>query len=57
MAWARVSGREQEREGFSLDVQIDGFNEFGRRENATIDPIFRIAETATRAEERKNSKS
>lgn len=56
MAWARVSGREQEREGFSLDVQIDGLMEFGRRENATIDPIFRIAETATRAEERKKFK-
>lgn len=56
MAWARVSGREQEREGFSLDVQIDGFKEYGRRENAIIDPIFRIAETATRAEERKEFK-
>ena len=56
MAWARVSGREQEREGFSLDVQIDGFMEFGRREKADIDPIFRIAETATRAEERKEFK-
>lgn len=56
MAWARVSGREQEREGFSLDVQIDGFKEFGRREKADIDPIFRIAETATRADERKEFK-
>ena len=56
MAWARVSGREQEREGFSLDVQIDAFKEFGRRENAVIDPIFRIAETATRTDERKEFK-
>ena len=56
MAWARVSGREQEREGFSLDVQIDAFKEFGRRENAVIEPIFRIAETATRTDERKEFK-
>ena len=53
MAWARVSSREQEREGFSLEVQEDGFREFGRQAKAVVDPIFRIAETATKTEERK----
>lgn len=56
MAWARVSSREQEEEGFSLDVQINGFLELGRREKAIVDPIFRIAETATKAAERKEFK-
>lgn len=52
-ALARVSSREQKEEGFSLDVQVEGFWEWGRRANAIIAPIFKIAETATKAEERK----
>lgn len=53
MAWARVSSREQEQEGFSLEVQENGFLEFGRREKAIVDPIFRVAETATKTAERR----
>lgn len=56
MAWARVSSREQKEEGFSLEVQENGFLEFGQREKATVDPIFRIAETATKAEQRREFK-
>lgn len=52
MALARVSSREQEREGFSLDVQIDAFNAFSKKHNGVADPIFRIAETATKSEQR-----
>lgn len=50
---ARVSSREQEREGFSLDVQEDAFHEYARRRNGVVDKLFRIAETATKAEQRK----
>lgn len=56
MALARVSSREQEQEGFSLEVQEDGFREYGRQNKAVVDPIFRIAETATKTEERRKFK-
>jgi site-specific DNA recombinase len=56
MAWARVSSREQKEEGFSLEVQENGFLEFGRRENAIIAPIFRVAETATKTTDRREFK-
>jgi DNA invertase Pin-like site-specific DNA recombinase len=56
MALARVSSREQEQEGFSLEVQEEGFREYGRQNKAVVDPIFRIAETATKAEERRKFK-
>jgi DNA invertase Pin-like site-specific DNA recombinase len=54
-AVARVSGREQKREGFSLEVQEDGFKAYCARNNAIIDTsrFWKIAETATRSEERK----
>ncbi|QGJ68645.1 Resolvase [Planctomycetales bacterium 10988] len=52
MAWARVSSREQEQEGFSLDVQETGFHEWGKHENAVVDPIFKVSETATKTAER-----
>jgi len=52
MALARVSSREQEREGFSLEVQIDGFNSFSKKHKGVADPIFRIAETATKSQQR-----
>jgi len=53
IALARVSSREQEREGFSLDVQEEAFKEYAERHNATLVETFRIAETATRSQERK----
>lgn len=53
VAQARVSSREQEREGFSLEVQEDAFADYARREGGEIVKLFRIAETATKPEERR----
>ncbi len=52
MAWARVSSREQKDEGFSLDVQLDAFEDFARREKAVLQKTFEVAETGTKTEER-----
>jgi DNA invertase Pin-like site-specific DNA recombinase len=52
MAWARVSSREQKDEGFALDVQLDVFEDFARREKAVLQKTFKVAETGTKAEER-----
>lgn len=49
---ARVSSREQEREGFSLDVQVDALRRYAEREGGKVDPLFRIAETASKRDER-----
>ena len=56
VALARVSSREQEREGFSLDVQVDALRKYAEREGGTITKLFRIAETASKHEERKTFK-
>jgi len=56
VALARVSSREQEREGFSLDVQVDGLNRYAERQGGTIVKLFRIAETASKKDERKTFK-
>lgn len=53
IALARVSSREQEREGFSLEVQRDGFKKFAKKNNGDIVRLFSIAETASKKEERK----
>ncbi len=53
IALARVSSREQEREGFSLEVQEDAYREYARKHRGEIVRMFRIAETATKSEERK----
>lgn len=53
IALARVSSREQEREGFSLDVQEDAFGEYAKKQRGELVRLFRIAETATKSEERK----
>lgn len=53
IGFARVSSREQEREGFSLDVQVEAFEHYAHRHDGVVDKIFRIAETATKAEQRK----
>ncbi|MFW6039434.1 MAG: recombinase family protein, partial [bacterium] len=50
---ARVSSREQEREGFSLEVQEEALHRFAEQQDGVIDQLFRIAETASKAEERK----
>jgi len=53
IGFARVSSREQEREGFSLDVQEEAFEFYAKREKGVVDKVFRIAETATKTEQRK----
>jgi len=53
LALARVSSREQEREGFSLDVQEDALRHYAERNGGTIVKLFRIAETATKQDERR----
>ena len=53
VALARVSSREQEREGFSLDVQEDALRRYAEHHGGEIVKLFRIAETATRSQERR----
>jgi len=52
-ALARVSSREQEREGFSLDIQDDALRHFAATNGGKIVRLFKIAETASKAEERR----
>ncbi|MGH7213640.1 MAG: recombinase family protein [Tepidisphaeraceae bacterium] len=56
VAWARVSSARQKKEGFSLEDQELRLTEFAGRLGGRIDTIFKIAETATRREERKTFK-
>ncbi|MCD0459531.1 recombinase family protein [Roseiconus lacunae] len=51
-----MSSREQEQEGFSLAVQEEGFGRWEKLHNAVVDPLFVVAETASKAEERKKFK-
>lgn len=53
VALARVSSREQEREGFSLDVQVEGLHKHAERLGGEIVKLYKVAETASKAEERK----
>ena len=53
VALARVSSREQEREGFSLDIQEDALKRFAESHEGKIVRLFKIAETASKADERK----
>src|SRR5215210_330159 len=52
IALARVSSREQEKEGHSLDVQEGALRAFAAREGGQIIRLWRIAETATKTEGR-----
>src|SRR5436189_5823018 len=52
LALARVSSREQEREGFSLDIQEEAFKRYALAAGGEVVKLFRIAETATRRDER-----
>ncbi len=56
VALARVSSREQEREGFSLDIQVDALRQYAERNNGEIVQLFRIAETASKHDERSTFK-
>lgn len=51
-ALARVSSREQEREGFSLEVQEEALQKYAERHNGDIVKMFKIAETASKPQER-----
>jgi site-specific DNA recombinase len=53
VALARVSSREQEREGFSLAVQEDALKRYASQAGGEIMRLFRIAETASKTDERK----
>ncbi len=52
VALARVSSREQEREGFSLAVQEDALKRYAASVGGEIVRLFRIAETASKSDER-----
>jgi len=54
VALARVSSREQEREGFSLEVQEDALKRYAESHGGKIIKLFKIAETASKGEERKS---
>ncbi len=56
VALARVSSREQEREGFSLAVQEDALKRYAASTGGEIVRLFRIAETASKRDERKTFK-
>lgn len=56
VALARVSSREQQREGFSLDVQEEALKNYATRAGGTIIKLYRIAETASKSDERKTFK-
>ncbi|MEP0843487.1 MAG: recombinase family protein [Phycisphaerae bacterium] len=53
VALARVSSREQEREGFSLEVQEDALKRYAAQAGGEIAKLFKIAETASKGDERK----
>ncbi len=53
VALARVSSREQEREGFSLAVQEDALKRYAETTGGEIVKFFSIAETASKTDERK----
>lgn len=53
VALARVSSREQEREGFSLEIQEEALDRYAKQHGGSIVKLFRIAETATKPDERR----
>jgi len=53
VALARVSSREQQREGFSLAVQEDALKRYAATHGGTLIKLFKIAETASKHDERK----
>jgi DNA invertase Pin-like site-specific DNA recombinase len=48
VAFARVSSREQEREGFSLDVQDEALHAWAKREGGEVVKLWKVAETASK---------
>ena len=55
-ALARVSSREQEREGWSLEVQEEALHRYAEKQGGSIVKLFKIAETASKKDERKTFK-
>ena len=53
LALARVSSREQEREGFSLEVQDDALHRYASQNAGEIVRFWKIAETASKRDERR----
>ncbi len=53
VALARVSSREQEREGFSLEIQEEALQRYATQNSGKIVKLYRIAETASKKDERK----
>lgn len=53
VALARVSSREQEREGFSLEVQEEALKRYAAQAGGEIVKLFKIAESASKCDERK----
>jgi DNA invertase Pin-like site-specific DNA recombinase len=53
LALARVSSREQEREGFSLEVQEEALYRYAVQNDGEIVKLFRIAEAAAKPDERR----
>ena len=53
IAFARVSSREQEREGFSLAVQEEALTRYAKQMGGKIVRLFSVAETASKKAERK----
>ncbi len=56
VALARVSSREQEREGFSLEIQEDAIRRYAEQHQGQVVRLFKIAETASKRDERKTFK-
>ena len=52
VAFARVSSREQEREGFSLAVQEDALRKHAAKSGGSVVKLFCVAETASKSAER-----
>jgi DNA invertase Pin-like site-specific DNA recombinase len=53
VAWARVSSLRQKKEGFSLEDQEQRLNEYASRLGGHVVKLFKIAETASKRDERK----
>ncbi len=51
-ALARVSSREQEQEGYSLDVQVAAFEEYARRTGGDLVKVVSVPESAKRSSAR-----
>jgi DNA invertase Pin-like site-specific DNA recombinase len=56
IALARVSSREQEREGFSLEIQEDALQRYAAQAGGQIIKLWKIAETASKQDERRTFK-